>query len=159
MFHKHSSFHRPMRLLLLVLCFSPQGCVEKLVTIGATGIGAGTGALIGGPGGAAVGGMLGYGGGEVYGLKKENVDIKELITETAVQQIVDANMAEHRTGIDAFKNTIQKLLMVVGGVLLIYLGIPIFIAKYSAEKCHKQTMTRAPFQTYEKPKTTGTNLS
>lgn len=146
-----------MRCLLLISLLLATGCAEKLITLGSTGAGAGLGSAVGGPGGGAIGGMLGYAGSELTLASKSSKDITAHITDEVVQQIVDGKLEEHKSGFAEFKDTIQKLLMAVGVMLLLYLGIPIFVAKYSAEKCTK-TLTRVPFQTYEKPQTTSRNI-
>lgn len=133
------------RLLLIVtICTFQSSCINKLITLGATGAGAGGGALVGGPGGATIGGMLGYAGAELVAQDVEAKDFKETITKEAVNAIVEEGMAEHGSAIDQFKKGIQKILMIVGALLALYLCIPVFVAKYSAERC-ANGLTKVPF--------------
>ena len=112
--------------------------------MGSTGAGAGLGGLAG-PGGAAIGGMLGYAGSELVVTEKTKKDIVTNITEEAVHALVDGKIDVHRSGFEEFKQTIQNLLKIVGVLLLLYLSVPLVVAKYTAEKCVKKSETRAPF--------------
>ena len=105
--------------------------------MGSTGAGAGLGGLAG-PGGAAIGGMLGYAGSELVVTEKTKKDIVTNITEEAVHALVDGKIDVHRSGFEEFKQTIQNLLKIVGVLLLLYLSVPLVVAKYTAEKCVKK---------------------
>lgn len=125
-----------VKLQILVCLLLTTGCMNKAITMGATGAGAGLGGLAG-PGGAAVGGMLAYSGTEMALSDKDHKDLVTNITEEAVHALVDGKLGEHKSGFEEFKETIQNILKVVGVLLLVYLCIPLLFAKYTAEKCVK----------------------
>jgi len=118
-------------------------------TLGA-GAGAGLGAIGGIPGSIA-GGTLGAGAGqiikEIDGNEKAKATLKAL-SENDVQKLVQSQLDPHFSLFDDFKETIQKILMLAGIVLLGYLTIPIWLAKKTATRCAKtetEKLTRAPF--------------
>ena len=134
-------------ILLLALCLT--GCsMRSLIPPAATVSGAAVGGVFG-PGGAALGAGTAYAGARIYELSDEKKELVESITQGDVDALLNAGLAEHRTGFDAFTSYIKKIL--IGAAILLggYLAIPIFVAKRTARNCSKteaeKHMTRAPF--------------
>lgn len=137
-------------LIVLIFCTGCQGIKTFAPTIGG-GIGAGVGSL-GGPGGAIAGGTLGAGAGQIYKEVSQNEKAQktlEALSHGDVQALVSAQMSDHATGFDEFKNTIKNMLMVAGACLCAYLTIPLWVARKTATQCAKteaeKHQTRAPF--------------
>jgi len=137
-------------LILLIFCTGCQGIKTFAPTIGG-GIGAGVGSL-GGPGGAIAGGTLGAGAGQIYKEVSQNEKAQktlEALSHGDVQALVSAQMSDHVSGFDEFKNTIKNMLMVAGACLCAYLTIPLWVARKTATQCAKSEaekhQTRAPF--------------
>jgi hypothetical protein len=63
--------------------------------------------------------------------------------------LLNAGLAEHKTGFDAFTSYIKKILIGAAVLLGGYLAIPIFVAKRTARQCSQteaiKHQTRAPF--------------
>jgi len=122
--------------------------MRSLVTPAATVGGAAVGGVFG-PGGAALGAGTAYAGARIYELSDEKKELVESITQGDVDALLNAGLAEHRTGFDAFTSYIKKIL--IGAAILLggYLAIPIFVAKRTARNCSKteaiKNQTRAPF--------------
>ena len=98
------------------------------------------------------GGVLGAGGGQIFKEVSESEKAQktlEAISHGDVQALVNAQMSDHATGFDEFKNTIKNILMVAGLILLVYLTIPLWVARKTATQCAKtealKMQTRAPF--------------
>ena len=137
-------------LILLIFCTGCQGIKTFAPTIGG-GIGAGVGSL-GGPGPAIIAGSLGAGAGQIYKEVSQNEKAQktlEALSHGDVQALVSAQMSDHASGFDEFKNTILNILKVAGACLIAYLTIPIFVARKTATQCAKSEakkhQTRAPF--------------
>jgi hypothetical protein len=144
-------------LILLLFCTGCQGIKTFAPTIGG-GIGAGLGSLGGVPGSIA-GGTLGAGAGQIYKEVSQNEKAQktlEAISHGDVQALVSAQMSDHASGFDEFKNTILNILKVAGACLLAYLTIPIFVARKTATQCAKSEaekhVTRAPFPVRPPPR-------
>ena len=122
--------------------------MRSLVTPAATVGGAAVGGVFG-PGGAALGAGTAYAGARIYELSDEKKELVESITQGDVDALLNAGLAEHKTGFDAFTSYIKKILIGAAVLLGGYLAIPIFIAKRTARNCSKteaeKHMTRAPF--------------
>jgi len=134
-------------ILLLALCLT--GCsMRSLITPAATVGGAAVGGVFG-PGGAALGAGTAYAGARIYELSDEKKELVESITQGDVDALLNAGLAEHKTGFDAFTSYIKKIL--IGAAILLggYLAIPIFVAKRTARQCSQteaiKNQTRAPF--------------
>ena len=119
-------------------------------TLGAIA-GGGLGSLAG-PGGAALGAGTGAIAGEALKNKDALIEAEEKIVALShgdVDALLNAGLAEHKTGFDKFTSTIKNIL--IGAAILLggYLAIPIFIAKRTAQNCSKseavKNQTRAPF--------------
>ena len=137
-------------LIVLIFCTGCQGIKTFAPTIGG-GIGAGLGSLGGVPGSIA-GGTLGAGAGQIYKEVSQNEKAQktlEALSHGDVQALVSAQMSDHATGFDEFKNTIKNMLMVAGACLCAYLTIPLWVARKTATQCAKNEaekhQTRAPF--------------
>lgn len=140
-----------MRYVVLLIMFT-SGCGLKTFApaIGG-GIGAGVGSLGGIPGSVA-GGTLGAGAGQIIKEVSENEKTKktlEAISHGDVQALVSAQMSDHASGFDEFKNTILNILKIAGACLLAYLTIPLWVARKTATQCARteaqKHATRAPF--------------
>ena len=122
--------------------------MRSLITPAATVGGAAVGGVFG-PGGAALGAGTAYAGARIYELSDEKKELVESITQGDVDALLNAGLAEHKTGFDKFTSTIKNIL--IGAAILLggYLAIPIFVAKRTARNCSKteaeKHMTRAPF--------------
>ena len=119
-------------------------------------VGGGAGAL-GGPGIAAVGAGGGALVGEVLQGNKEVAEAKETIdalTSGDVSALVEKGMAQHASGFEEFTSYIKRILIIAACILAVYLSIPIFVARKTAETCSKTAaekhLTRPPFPTNEK---------
>lgn len=128
--------------LLLTSCSMKQW----YPTMGAV-VGGGAGSL-GGPAGSAIG----AGGGALVGeVIKGNAQIEEAqetieaLTHGDVSKLVEQGLGEHQSAFDDFVSTIQRILLVAGVCLLLYLGIPLFVAKRCARQEAAKSITRAPF--------------
>lgn len=141
-----------MRHLVFLVVFL-SGCTWKTFapTIGG-GIGAGVGSL-GGPGGAVAGGMLGASGGQLVKTMEEDEELKEkveILSKGDIQGLVKHELAND-TGFEDFKSSIKNILMVAGSILVIYLTIPLWLARKTATDCARteaqKHLTRAPFPT------------
>lgn len=125
-------------------------------TLGAV-TGGGVGSLAG-PAGSALGAGAGALVGEVVQGNEEVKQAKETIqalTTGDVEGLIQSQMGEHQSAFDTFVSTIKRILIGAACVLGIYLCLPIFIARRTAEACSKteakKHLTRAPFPTDEKP--------
>ena len=133
------------------------------------------GAIVGGGVGSIAGpaaGAVGAGGGALLGeVARGNAEIQETkekleaLTHGDVSALVEAGLSEHKSGFESFTASIKKILVVAAAILMIYLAIPILVAK----KCSQTEAikaTRAPFmpsrpsyprrkdRDYEKPENT-----
>ena len=122
--------------------------MRSLITPAATVGGAAVGGVFG-PGGAALGAGTAYAGARIYELSDEKKELVESITQGDVDALLNAGLAEHKTGFDKFTSTIKNIL--IGAAILLggYLAIPIFVAKRTARNCSKieavKHQTRPPF--------------
>jgi hypothetical protein len=141
-----------MRYLIITLLLFLSACSWKnfAPTIGA-GAGAGLGA-IGGIPGAVAGGTLGAGAGQIIKEIESSEKAKatlQALSENDIQKLVQSQLDPHFSLFDDFTETIKKILMLAGIVLLGYLTIPIWLAKKTARTCAKteteKHITRAPF--------------
>ena len=129
--------------------------MRSLITPAATVSGAAVGGVFG-PGGAALGAGTAYAGARIYELSDEKKELVESITQGDVDALLNAGLAEHKTGFDKFTSTIKNIL--IGAAILLggYLAIPIFVAKRTARNCSKSEaekhMTRAPFPVKPPPR-------
>jgi hypothetical protein len=134
-------------IIVLALCLT--GCsMRSLITPAATVGGAAVGGVFG-PGGAALGAGTAYAGARIYELSDEKKELVESITQGDVDALLNAGLAEHKTGFDAFTSYIKKILIGAAVLLGCYLAIPIFVAKRTARQCSQteaiKNQTRAPF--------------
>jgi hypothetical protein len=147
---------------LLILLAIPSGCkMSSWYPVMGSVAGASTGALTGGPVGAGVGGGIGYAGGKTAQMMTENEDLKETVSaltqgdvNALVNQGLEKSMEKHASGFEEFTSYIKKILIVAACLLAVYLSIPIFIARKTAETCSKTAaekhLTRPPFPIDEK---------
>ena len=142
-------------LLILIVILSGCKASSFYPVLGATG-GATVGSL-GGPAGAAGGSVVGYGIGKGAQLIDQNKDLAQtvdLLTHGDVSALVEQGMAQHATGFEEFTSYIKKILIIAACILAVYLSIPIFVARKTAETCSKTAaekhLTRPPFPTNEK---------
>jgi hypothetical protein len=110
-------------------------------------IGGGLGSIAG-PAGAVVG----SGGGALLGeVARGNAEIKEAqqtitaLSQGDVEALVSKGLTGTQASFEGFASKIQRILLIVGICLIIYLAIPVFVAKRCAETEAKKTLTRAPF--------------
>tara|TARA_R110000851_G_scaffold9429_2_gene35094 strand:+ start:4330 stop:4800 length:471 start_codon:yes stop_codon:yes gene_type:complete len=142
-------------LLLVIVTLTSCSMKQWYPTMGAV-VGGGAGAL-GGPGIAAVGAGGGALVGEVLQGNKEVAEAKETIdalTSGDVSALVEKGMAQHASGFEEFTSYIKRILIIAACILAVYLSIPIFVARKTAETCSKTAaekhLTRPPFPTNEK---------
>lgn len=141
---------------LLMMLFLLSGCSFKqwYPTLGSSAAGATAAAFGGGP--LAVG--LASGGGALAGeVARSNEDLEEAqetitaLTHGDVEALLEKRMEKHKSGFESFTTTIKRILIVAACILVLYLSIPIFIARKTAETCSKSEaikhMTRPPFPT------------
>ncbi|MAH45465.1 hypothetical protein CMI37_06530 [Candidatus Pacearchaeota archaeon] len=123
--------------------------------------GAGTGAVTGGPVGAVVGSGIGYAGGKTAQMMTENEDLKQTVDSLSrgdvsalVNQGLEKSMEKHKSGFEEFTSYVKRILIIAACILAVYLSIPIFVARKTAETCSKTAaekhLTRPPFPTNEK---------
>ena len=119
-----------MRIILLCLLLTSCSFRQFYPTAGAL-VGGSVGSLAG-----PVGGGLGAGGGALLGeVARGNEEIQEAkdtiqaISHGDVSALVEAGLSEHKTGFDAFTQSIKKILLGSAIILILYMAIPIFIAK------------------------------
>ena len=138
-------------LLILIVILSGCKASSFYPALGATG-GATVGSL-GGPAGAAGGSVVGYGIGKGAQLIDQNKDLAntvDALTHGDVSALVEQGMEKHKSGFEEFTSYIQKILIIAACVLAVYLSIPIFVARKTAETCSKKHLTKPPFSTNEK---------
>lgn len=119
-------------LILLLFCTGCQGIKTFAPTIGG-GIGAGLGSLGGVPGSIA-GGTLGAGAGQIYKEVSQNEKAQktlEALSHGDVQALVSAQMSDHASGFDEFKNTILNILKIA-----VPLSSLIFLDSLSIPSCN-----------------------
>ena len=147
-------------LLLVIVILSGCKASSWYPVMGSVAGGA-TGAVTGGPLGAGVGSGIGYAGGKTAQMMTENEDLKETVSALShgdvnalVNQGLEKSMEKHASGFEEFTSYIKKILIVAACVLALYLSIPIFVARKTAETCSKTAaekhMTKPPFPTNEK---------
>ena len=122
-----------------------------------TTAGAVSGAAVGGPVGAGGGAVVGYAGGKTAQLMDENEDLAETVeslshgdVQALVQKSMEKGMEQHQSTFDEFASYIKNILIIAACVLGVYLSIPIFVARKTAETCSKseaEKLTRPPFPT------------
>ena len=144
-----------MKFFWIILLLT--GCSWKTLapTIGG-GSGASVGALLGGPAGAFAGGTLGAGAGQIIKEVDENAEAKEAIQHLShgdISALVTQQVQNH-TGFDEIKTWVKNILMITGVILIIYLTIPLWLARKTATNCARTVaqkhLTRPPFPTNEK---------
>ena len=138
-------------LLLVIVILSGCKASSFYPALGATG-GATVGSL-GGPAGAAGGSVVGYGIGKGAQLIDQNKDLAntvDALTHGDVSALVEQGMEKHKSGFEEFTSYIKKILIIAACVLAVYLSIPIFVARKTAETCSKKHLTKPPFSTNEK---------
>tara|TARA_R110002110_G_scaffold375350_1_gene585082 strand:- start:569 stop:946 length:378 start_codon:yes stop_codon:yes gene_type:complete len=120
-------------------------------------VGGATGAVTGGPVGAGVGSGIGYAGGKTAQLMQENEDLAQTVdalTHGDVSALVAKGMEKHKSGFEEFTSYIKRILIIAACILALYLSIPIFVARKTAETCSKTAaekhLTRPPFPSNEK---------
>ncbi len=147
-----------MIYLVLIVCILATSCSLRSTypTLGAVA-GGGVGSL-GGPTGAALGAGIGAIGGEAWKNKDALIEAEETIEALShgdVSALVSAGLQEHKTGFEKFTSTIKQWLIFAAVALGAYLGIPIFIAKKTAQSCSRteaqKNQTRYPFAAPPKP--------
>ena len=150
-------FIQAMKFLLSILVITLlSGCSLKqwYPTLGSTAAGATAAAFGGGP--LAVG--LASGGGALAGeVARGNEDLEEAqetitaLTHGDVEALLEKRMEKHKSGFESFTTTIKRILIVAACILVLYLSIPIFVARKTAETCSKTAaekhLTRPPFPT------------
>ncbi len=148
-----------MIYLLPLLFFLLAGCSLRSTypTLGAIA-GGGVGSL-GGPGGSALGAGIGAVSGEALKNADALIEAEETIEALShgdVTALVAQGMAEHKSGMQGFMDTVKQWLMYAAILLGAYLGIPIFVAKRTARSCSKSEFakqsTRPPFPVKPPPR-------
>jgi hypothetical protein len=143
-------------LLILLAFFS--GCkASSWYPVMGSVAGGSAGALAGGPVGAGVGAGIGYGGGKTAQLIDQNKDLAQTVnalTHGDVSALVEQGMEKHKSGFEEFTSYIKRILIIAACLLAVYLSIPIFVARKTAETCSKSAaekhLTKPPFPTNEK---------
>lgn len=134
-----------MRILIICLLFGSCSLKQFYPTGGAI-VGGAVGSLAG-PVGSGLGAGSGALLGEVARGNEEIQEAKETITALTtgdVDKMMELKLKEHTGLFESFTSGIKRVLSIALVFLLIYLAIPIFVAK----KCSKNEavrLTRAPF--------------
>jgi hypothetical protein len=148
-----------MRSLLIIPLLLLASCKMSSFypVIGATG-GATVGSL-GGPVGSGGGALVGYSVGKGAQLMDQNKDLQETVqalsegdVETIAKKALERGMESQEGKFQEFIGTVKTFLYIAAIALVLYLGIPIFVAKRCARKEAERHQTRVPFPT----RTTGT---
>jgi hypothetical protein len=143
-------------LILVIATFSGCSFRSAYPTIGAV-VGGSVGTVAGGP---VVGG-LSAGAGALAGEALKNKDALleaeetiDLLSHGDVDALMKKSFDKHQSGFEEFTSYIKKILIIAACILAVYLSIPIFVARKTAETCSKTAaekhLTRAPFPTNEK---------
>lgn len=135
-------------LLLVIVIVSGCKASSWYPAIGAT-VGGATGSIAG-PMGGGFGAGVGYATGKTAQMMTENKDLKQTVdalTHGDVSALVEQGMEKHKSGFEEFTSYIKKILIIAACVLAVYLSIPIFVARKTAETCTKKHLTRPPFPT------------
>ena len=139
-------------LSLLIILFLLSGCSLRqwYPTFGSTAAGATAAALGGGP--LAVG--LASGGGALAGeVARGNADLEEAqetisaLSKGDVEALLEKRMEKHTSVFESFTTTIKRILIIAACILVVYLAIPIFVAKQCSKSEVQRGLTRAPFPT------------
>ena len=140
-----------MKYLFTVLAITLlTGCSLRqwYPTLGSSAAGATAAALGGGP--LAVG--LASGGGALAGeVARGNADLEEAqetitaLTHGDVEALLEKRMEKHTSVFESFTTTIKRILMIAACILVVYLAIPIFVAKQCSKSEVQRGLTRAPF--------------
>ena len=140
-----------MKWIFVMLALTLTSCSMKTwyPTLGAV-VGGGAGSIAG-----PVGGAFGAGSGALVGeVLQGNADVEEAketieaLSHGDVQALVEKGMAQHQSTFDEFASYIKNILIVAACILGVYLSIPIFVARKTAETCSKseaEKLTRPPF--------------
>ena len=122
-----------MRISFIMLTMLTGCSMKSLITPAAVVSGAAVGS-IGGAGGAALGGGIGYAAGELYTLDDENKQLVTAITTGDVKGIVAAQMKGQEGKIQEVTSGIWTTLKYAALVVLGIMCIPLFITRSNAKK-------------------------
>ena len=112
---------------------------------------------IGGPVSAGAGAGLGYSAGVIA---EGNADVSktaetlEALSEGDVKKLLELKMEDHKSGFEEFTATIKKILTAAACFLGLYLLVPIFVARRCSKNEAEKNLTRIPFPTQTRDKTT-----
>ena len=146
-----------MRLLATAMLTMLTGCsVKQWYPMGGAIAGGAVGA-IGGPVSAGAGAGLGYSAGVIA---EGNADVSktaetlEALSEGDVKKLLELKMEDHKSGFEEFTATIKKILTAAACFLGLYLLVPIFVARQCSKNEAEKNLTRVPFPTQTRDKTT-----
>lgn len=150
-----------MRLLALALLTTLSGCsVKQWYPMGGAIAGGAVGA-IGGPVSAGAGAGLGYSAGVIAEGNAEGsadasktAETLEALSEGDVKKLLGLAMEDHKSGFEKFTATIKKILTAAACFLGLYLLVPIFVARRCSKNEAEKNLTRIPFPTQTRDKTT-----
>ena len=111
--------------------------MKSFITPAATVGSATLGAAVGGPGGAALAGGVGYAAAELWTLDGKNKQLVTAITTGDVKGIVAAQMKGQQSSFENAMDTIWLALKVAAFVVLGFLLIPLFITRSNSKKIKK----------------------
>ena len=144
-------------IVLLLVCLT--GCSLRSTYHLMGGLAGGAAGSIGGP---LVGGLSAGAGvlaGEALKNKDALIEAEEKLTALShgdVSAMVANGLAEHKSGFAEFTSYVKKILIGAAVLLGGYLGIPIFIARRTAQRCSEteaqKHLTRAPFPAKPPPR-------
>jgi hypothetical protein len=139
---------RTFTLLLMLPLLAGCSFRQWYPTLGSSAAGATAAALGGGP--LAVG--LASGGGALAGeVARGNADLEEAqetitaLTHGDVEALLEKRMEKHTSVFESFTTTIKRILLIAACILVVYLAIPIFVAKQCSKSEVQRGLTRAPF--------------
>lgn len=137
-----------MKLCIIVATLFLCSCSMKqwYPTMGAVA-GGGVGSIAG-PAGGAVGAGAGALMGEVARGNEEieeQADRIEALSKGDVETLIALEMGEQKSLFDRFTQSVKKILIGIVAFLLIYLVVPIFVAKKCSKTEAERNATRAPF--------------
>ena len=136
------------RVTLLLLVVVLSGCSLRSTYPLLGGVAGGSVGSLAGPAGGGLGAGVGIMAGEMAKGQSELAEAKEtieMLSHGDVEGIVKAKRADHASGFVECTSYIKKILIIAGGLLGIYLMVPIFVARKCSKDEAKKNLTRPPF--------------
>lgn len=151
---KYFAIELALVTIIAVLLTCSSCSLKQFYPLGGSVLGGAAGA-VGGPVTGGIGAGAGWAAGELAKGSEELEEAQDTIqalTTGDVEALVQRGMAGNQTSFDSFVSKIQRILLIAGVCLIIYLAIPIFVAKRCAKTEVRDGLTRAPFPIKPSPK-------